>query len=81
MATKRDYRKEYDAYHATKEQKDRRAARNAARRKAEQAGKVRKGDSKEVHHVNAPRLGRLDNSKTAVVSRKYNRSKQPSRKK
>jgi hypothetical protein len=76
---KRNYRKEYDEYHAKPEQKRRRAQRNSARGKAEKAGKVRKGDGKEVHHVNAPRKGPLNNKKTRVVSRAYNRSKQPKR--
>jgi hypothetical protein len=76
---KRNYRKEYDDYHAKPEQKKRRAQRNSARSKAEKQGKVRKGDGKEVHHVNAPRTGKLNNKKTRVVSRAYNRSKQPKR--
>jgi len=47
----RDYKKEYDDYHGSEEQKKRRAIRNAARRKLEASGKVRKGDGKDVHHV------------------------------
>ena len=47
---KRDYRKEYDSYHGTPEQIKRRAQRNKARRDAEKAGKVHKGDGKEVDH-------------------------------
>ncbi len=47
----RDYKKEYDDYHGSEEQKKRRAVRNAARRKLEASGKVRKGDGKDVHHV------------------------------
>lgn len=76
---KRNYRKEYDDYHGTAEQKKRRAERNRARAKAKKAGRVRKGDKKEVHHVNAPRKGSLAKSKTRVVSRAYNRRKQPKR--
>lgn len=76
---KRDYKKEYRDYHGKPEQKKRRAQRNAARSKAAKEGKVRKGDGKEVHHVDAPRKGNLNNKKTRVVSRKYNRSKQPKR--
>jgi hypothetical protein len=38
------------AYNATEEQKTRRAQRNAARAKMEKAGKVRKGDGKDVDH-------------------------------
>ena len=75
----RDYKKEYREYHGTKEQKKRRAQRNKARRKALRAGRVHKGDKKEVHHVNAPRKGSLAKSRTRVVSKKYNRSKQPKR--
>jgi len=79
MKKPRNYKDEYQAYHGTAEQKKRRAARNAARSTAEKAGKVSKGDGKEVHHVNAPRTGKLNNKKVAVVSKKYNRSQQPSR--
>lgn len=79
MAKKRDYRKEYDEYHGTEEQKKRRAQRNAARRKAERSGKVRKGDGKEVDHVGANRKGDLDNSRVRVVPKKKNRKKQPKR--
>lgn len=46
----RDYKKEYENYHAKPEQKKRRAGRNAARRKMEKAGKVKKGDGKDVDH-------------------------------
>lgn len=76
----RDYRKEYDDYHKSAEQKKRRASRNAARAKAVASGAVEKGDkSKEVHHVGASRTGPLDNKKTRVVSKKTNRSIQPKR--
>jgi hypothetical protein len=50
MARKRDYRREYDKYHAKPEQKKRRAGRNKARSLMEKAGKVRKGDGKDVDH-------------------------------
>jgi hypothetical protein len=79
MAKKRDYRKEYDDYHGTAEQKKRRAQRNSARSKAEKAGKVRKGDGKEVDHTGMNRKGDLDNSKVKVVSKKKNRKRQPKR--
>lgn len=71
---------EYDAYHGKPEQKKRRAERNAARRSAEKSGAVQKGDSKEVHHTNASRLGSLSKTPTKVVSKKTNRSIQPKRK-
>lgn len=75
----RDYRKEYDSYHASPEQKKRRAQRNKARADAMKAGKVKKGDGKEVDHLGFNRKGKLDNSKTKVVTRKANRSRQPKR--
>lgn len=74
----RDYRKEYDDYQGTTEQKKRRAQRNKARRKAIREGRVKKGDNKEVDHVGANRKGRLGN-KTRVVSKRTNRRKQPKR--
>lgn len=40
------------AYNSQPEQKKRRAQRNAARRKMEKAGKVKKGDGKDVDHKN-----------------------------
>ena len=47
---KRDYAAEYKNYHASPEQKKKRASRNAARADMEKAGKVRKGDGKDVAH-------------------------------
>jgi hypothetical protein len=75
----RDYDKEYAQYHASPEQKKRRAQRNAARRKAMQDGKVKKGDNKEVDHVGANRKGKLNNNKVRVVPKGVNRRKQPKR--
>jgi hypothetical protein len=40
------------AYNSSPEQKKRRAQRNASRRKMEKAGKVKKGDGKDVDHKN-----------------------------
>lgn len=79
MKKPRNWKKEYEEYHAKPEQKKRRAQRNKARRAAERAGKVSKNDGREVHHQNAPRTGSLENSKTSVVSKKTNRSIQPKR--
>lgn len=75
----RNYKKEYEEFQATPEQKKRRAQRNAARRKAMAAGKVKKGDGKEVDHVGAPRKGSLDDVPTRVIPKKANRTKQPKR--
>lgn len=80
MAKKaRNYRKEYDEYHASPEQKKRRAERNRDRNAAEKAGRVKDGDGREVDHVNAPRKGSLARAKTRVISKKANRKKQPKR--
>ena len=75
----RNYRVEYDTYAGTTEQKKRRAQRNAARRKAMREGRVKKGDGKEIDHLGFNRRGKLNNSKTRVVSQKTNRSRQPKR--
>ena len=48
----RNYRKEYDNYHANPTQVKRRTARNAARGALIKAGAVRKGDGKDVAHRN-----------------------------
>lgn len=48
----RDYKKEYETYHKKPAQKKRRAQRNAARRKLEKTGAVKKGDGKAVDHKN-----------------------------
>ena len=76
---RRNYRKEYDEYHAKPEQKKRRADRNAARREAEKKGLVRRGDSKEVDHTGSHRTGRLKSIATRILSRIANRKKQPDR--
>ena len=66
----RDYAQEY-IYHSSPEQKKRRAQRNAARRKMERAGRVSRGDGKDVHHKNG-----MSNhsSNLAVLPRSVNRS-------
>lgn len=71
-------------WEAQPSQVKRRSQRNQARQEMEKAGKVHKGDGKEVDHkaftkdLNAP----LNNSKKnlRVVSRTTNRKKQPKRK-
>jgi hypothetical protein len=47
----RDYKKEYDSYHAKPEQIKNRAQRNKARGMLEREGVVQKGDGKDVDHV------------------------------
>lgn len=76
---KRNYRKEYDEYHALPEQKKRRAQRNKSRKEAMDDGRVHKGDGKEVDHINAPRTGSLKNVPTRVIGKTPNRKRQPKR--
>lgn len=71
---KRNYKKEYANYQGTEEQKKKRAKRNAARRKAEKAGKVRKGDGKDVAHKKAMDKGGKNSDGTRVESKSRNRS-------
>jgi len=47
---KRPYKKEYEQYQGSEEQKKNRAKRNAARRKLMKQGRVKKGDGKDVDH-------------------------------
>ena len=70
-AKKRNYKKEHK-YDSQPHVKKKRANRNLARRRAERAGLVRKGDGKDVHHVNGNALDK--NGTTAVVSASKNRS-------
>ena len=81
MAKKGEYKKGATAdsvrqrkYNGSPEQKKNRASRNAARRAAEKAGKVRKGDGKDVDHKN---MNPRDNSKgnLKVMDRSKNRAK------
>ena len=69
----RDYQREYKVSHSSPEEKKKRASRNAARAKMEKAGKVRKGDGKDVDHKNS---NPKDNSKgnLRVQSKSANRS-------
>lgn len=64
-------------YNGSEEQKKRRAQRNAARRKMEKAGAVKKGDGKDVDHKSHSARGKLNNSRSnlRVVSKSTNRAK------
>lgn len=68
----RDYKKEYNTYHAKPEQKKRRALRNSARREMG----LKKGDPREVDHKKPLSKGG-SNSKAnlKIVSRAVNRKK------
>lgn len=72
----RNYAKE-TAWENSPKQVKRREARNAARRKAIKAGRVHKGDGKELDHVGYHPTGSLRNVPTKVTSRSFNRKRQP----
>lgn len=72
----RNYAKE-TAWENTPAQVKRREARNRVRAKALKAGKVHKGDDKELDHEGYHRTGSLDNVPAKVVSRHKNRVRQP----
>jgi hypothetical protein len=61
-------------YNAKPEQKKRRAQRNATRRMMERAGKVKKGDGRDVDHKNYNPSDRRS-SNLRVVSASVNRSR------
>jgi len=74
---KRDYKKEYKDYQGTPQQLKRRAERNAARKKMERAGKVHKGDGKDVDHIHRNMRGNLSNNSAnlRVLPKSVNRSR------
>lgn len=78
-ARKRNYDKEYKDYQGKPEQIARRSQRNKARRAAAKKGLVHKGDGREVDHLGFNRLGKLNNNRVKVVSKKVNRTRQPKR--
>lgn len=69
----RNYRSEYDNYHGKPAQKKKRASRNAARRKLEDAGRVKKGGDMDVHHVDGNPLNNSSKN-LRVVHKSRNRS-------
>lgn len=73
MAT-RNYKREYETYQGTEEQKKKRAMRNNARRKAMREGKVSKGDGKDVAHVKAFDKGGSNGDGVRIESASKNRS-------
>lgn len=69
----RDYKQEYKNYHASPEQKKKRASRNAARATMVAKGKVRKGDGKDVDHKNG-NANQNSGGNLRVQSKSANRS-------
>lgn len=71
----RDYKREYETYQGTTEQKKNRAQRNAARREAIREGVVKKGDGKDIDHKRAISKGGTNaKSNLRAVSASDNRS-------
>lgn len=70
---KRDYKQEYRSQHASPKAKKERAQRNQARAIMEKAGKVRKGDGKDVAHKNN-NTNNNSKSNLSVQSKRTNRS-------
>ena len=71
----RNYRSEYDNYQGTPEQIKNRTKRNKARREMEKAGKVHKGDGKDVdHRTPMAKGGGNVKSNLRVVPKSANRS-------
>ena len=71
----RNYKSEYQAYQGKPEQIRNRAERNAARREMEKAGRVHKGDGKDVDHKRPmAKGGSNDRSNLRVTSKSDNRS-------
>lgn len=69
----RNYKKEYENYQGKPTQRKRNDARKTARRKMEKAGKVRKGDGKDVDHKDGnPKNNSSKNLR--VTSKSKNRS-------
>jgi 5-methylcytosine-specific restriction endonuclease McrA len=72
----RNYKQEYKEYHGTDTQKKNRAARNTARSTMAKAGKVSKGDGKEVDHKKPlSKGGSTSKSNLRVVAKAVNRKK------
>ena len=69
----RNYKKEYNNYQGTAQQKKNRASRNAARNALKKAGVVKKNDGKDVNHRNGnPRDNSVKN--LSVTTKRANRS-------
>ena len=72
----RNYKQEYKEYHGMDTQKKNRAARNTARSTMAKAGKVSKGDGKEVDHKKPlSKGGSTSKSNLRVVAKAVNRKK------
>ena len=71
----RNYKREYETYQGTEQQKKNRAARNKVRRQAIRDGKAKVGDGTSVEHVKPLSKGGKNNkSNLKIVSRADNAS-------
>lgn len=69
----RNYKLEYEKFQSSTTAKKHRAARNRARRRALKAGRVHKGDGKDLHHhkgINSDSVVVMDASKNRGVHEK-----------
>ncbi len=72
---KRDYKREYERYQGTAEQRKRRSERTVARNKSNAEGRTHKGDGKDLDHIKPlSKGGSNSKSNTRVVSASKNRS-------
>lgn len=72
---KRDYKREYEKYHGTAEQRANRSKRTVARNQANADGRTHKGDGKDLDHkIPLSKGGSNSKSNTRVTSRTANRS-------
>ncbi len=72
---RRNYKKEYAAYHSKPEQRANRSKRTIARNQAIKDGRVKRGDGKDVdHRTPLSKGGSNAKSNTRVVSASTNRS-------
>lgn len=70
-STGRNYKRDYAKFQSSDKAKKDRASRNAARAKMKKAGKVSKGDGKDVHHTKSVR----NNSKLKAEPKSVNRGR------
>ncbi len=72
---KRDYKREYNLYQGSAEQRKRRSERTVARNQANADGRTSKGDGKDLDHIRPLSKGGSNSiSNTRVVSEGKNRS-------
>lgn len=72
---KRDYKREYEKYHGSVEQRANRSKRTVARNQSNAEGRTSKGDGKDLDHKRPlSRGGSNSRSNTRVVDRSTNRS-------